>query len=211
MLTSHYAPAFHAVRCRAAEEGKPVAPVAPIAPASFYCPISMDLMTDPVMVDTGHTYDRSCIERWLQQGNRTCPVTGMRLRHLELMPNHALRNAIQVRELAAAWRSYLIFLASAAWRGRCSFSLPRRRMQWHSHMAIACDAESCWHCAAQEWATANNIKLAASVPAPSRPMRVDDEPRHILQVSGVGSMHLSECRSHLLCLAAAAAAFGSSA
>ncbi len=68
----------------------------PRAPASFYCPIAMDLMTDPVMVDTGHTYDRICIERWLQQGNRTCPVTGMRLRHLELVSNHALRNAIQV-------------------------------------------------------------------------------------------------------------------
>ena len=38
---------------------------------------------------------RLCIERWLAQGNRTCPVTGMRLRHLELTPNFALRNAIQ--------------------------------------------------------------------------------------------------------------------
>lgn len=57
----------------------------------------MELMSDPVMVATGHTYDRSCIEKWLAQGNRTCPVTGMRLRHLELTPNHALRNAIQVR------------------------------------------------------------------------------------------------------------------
>jgi hypothetical protein len=71
----------------------------PQAPASFYCPVSMELMSDPVMVATGHTYDRTCIERWLQQGNRTCPVTGMRLRHLELTPNHALRNAIQVRLL----------------------------------------------------------------------------------------------------------------
>ncbi len=53
-------------------------------------------MADPVMVATGHTYDRVCIERWLAQGNRTCPVTGMRLRHLELTPNFALRNAIQV-------------------------------------------------------------------------------------------------------------------
>lgn len=58
----------------------------------------MELMNDPVMVATGHTYDRVCIERWLQQGNRTCPVTGMRLRHLELTPNFALRNAIQVTQ-----------------------------------------------------------------------------------------------------------------
>lgn len=56
----------------------------------------MELMADPVMVATGHTYDRQCIEKWLAQGNRTCPVTGMRLRHLELTPNYALRTAIQV-------------------------------------------------------------------------------------------------------------------
>ena len=59
-------------------------------------PLLQELMADPVMVATGHTYDRVCIERWLAQGNRTCPVTGMRLRHLELTPNFALRNAIQV-------------------------------------------------------------------------------------------------------------------
>lgn len=64
----------------------------------------MELMNDPVMVATGHTYDRVCIERWLQQGNRTCPVTGMRLRHLELTPNFALRNAIQV-PFEHAWSS----------------------------------------------------------------------------------------------------------
>lgn len=47
------------------------------------------------MVSTGHTYDRDCIEKWLRNNNRTCPVTGMRLRHLELTPNFALRTAIQ--------------------------------------------------------------------------------------------------------------------
>lgn len=26
-----------------------------------------ELMADPVMVATGHTYDRVCIERWLAQ------------------------------------------------------------------------------------------------------------------------------------------------
>lgn len=68
-----------------------------LAPSSFYCPISMELMSDPVVLATGHTYERVCIERWLQQGNRTCPVTGMRLRHLEMTPNFALRVAVQVR------------------------------------------------------------------------------------------------------------------
>lgn len=68
----------------------------------------MELMNDPVMVATGHTYDRVCIERWLQQGNRTCPVTGMRLRHLELTPNFALRNAIQVRLQLHLWAEQVL-------------------------------------------------------------------------------------------------------
>lgn len=79
--------------CRSITDDKPSVPQ---GPASFYCPVSMELMSDPVMVATGHSYDRSCIQKWLEQGNRTCPVTGLRLRHLELTPNIALRNAIQV-------------------------------------------------------------------------------------------------------------------
>ena len=54
----------------------------------------MELMADPVVVATGHTYDRRCIERWLGAGHGTCPATGARLRHLELTPNFALRDAV---------------------------------------------------------------------------------------------------------------------
>ena len=84
-----------------------------LAPSSFYCPISMELMSDPVVLATGHTYERVCIERWLQQGNRTCPVTGMRLRHLELTPNFALRVAVQVSWPKANGRASLPRTASA--------------------------------------------------------------------------------------------------
>lgn len=69
----------------------------PVPPSSYLCPVCWELMADPVVLDTGHSYDRPCIERWLfQQNNRTCPVTGQRLNHLELIPNHALRIAIEV-------------------------------------------------------------------------------------------------------------------
>lgn len=53
------------------------------------------MQVDPVVMATGHTYDRPAIERWLAEGHRTCPVTGVRLRHTELVPNHALRSVIQ--------------------------------------------------------------------------------------------------------------------
>ena len=55
-------------------------------------------MADPVMLCTGHTYDRVCIERWFSQGEDTCPVTGLTLDNFHMTPNHAcyaLRNAAQ--------------------------------------------------------------------------------------------------------------------
>uniref|UniRef100_A0A6V7QU10 RING-type E3 ubiquitin transferase n=1 Tax=Ananas comosus var. bracteatus TaxID=296719 RepID=A0A6V7QU10_ANACO len=46
---------------------------APRIPDDFRCPISLDLMKDPVIVATGQTYERGCIEKWLQAGHLTCP------------------------------------------------------------------------------------------------------------------------------------------
>lgn len=82
-------------------------------PVHFACPISMELMQDPVMVATGHTYDRSSITRWLAQGNKTCPLTSLRLRHFELTPNFALRAAIRVRWHASLGASAGQLLAGA--------------------------------------------------------------------------------------------------
>ncbi|MQM01707.1 hypothetical protein Taro_034461 [Colocasia esculenta] len=63
-------------------------------PHLFRCPISLDLFTDPVTLCTGQTYDRPSIERWLADGNLTCPVTMQRLRDPSLVPNHTLRHLI---------------------------------------------------------------------------------------------------------------------
>ncbi|KAE8124190.1 hypothetical protein FH972_019096 [Carpinus fangiana] len=64
-------------------------------PHDFRCPISLELMTDPVTVSTGQTYDRSSIEKWLRAGNMLCPKTGEKLRSKELVPNSTLRKLIQ--------------------------------------------------------------------------------------------------------------------
>ncbi|KAK8675598.1 hypothetical protein V6N13_033663 [Hibiscus sabdariffa] len=45
-------------------------------PKDFCCPISLDLMTDPVIISTGQTYDRRSIVRWMEEGHCTCPKTG---------------------------------------------------------------------------------------------------------------------------------------
>lgn len=62
-------------------------------PPSFYCPISQQVMHDPVVVSDGHTYERRHIERWLQERN-TSPVSNEELPQKAVFPNHALRNAI---------------------------------------------------------------------------------------------------------------------
>ncbi|KAK1407250.1 hypothetical protein QVD17_38864 [Tagetes erecta] len=61
----------------------------------FRCPISLELMTDPVTVSTGQTYDRVSIQKWLKSGNVTCPKTGETLAKTELIPNLNLRKVIQ--------------------------------------------------------------------------------------------------------------------
>lgn len=67
-------------------------------PQYFLCPISLQIMKDPVTVLTGITYDRESIEHWLMSANdaTTCPVTNQPLpKHSDLTPNHMLRRLIQ--------------------------------------------------------------------------------------------------------------------
>ncbi|OMO63214.1 hypothetical protein COLO4_32637 [Corchorus olitorius] len=64
-------------------------------PYHFRCPISLELMRDPVTVSTGQTYDRTSIEAWVATGNTTCPVTRAPLSDFTLIPNHTLRRLIQ--------------------------------------------------------------------------------------------------------------------
>lgn len=64
-------------------------------PNHFRCPISLDLMKDPVTLSTGITYDRESIETWLESGNKTCPITNQVLINLEPIPNHTIRRMIQ--------------------------------------------------------------------------------------------------------------------
>lgn len=64
-------------------------------PYHFRCPVSLELMRDPVTVCTGQTYDRASIESWVATGNTTCPVTRAPITDFTLIPNHTLRRLIQ--------------------------------------------------------------------------------------------------------------------
>lgn len=43
-------------------------------PTDLCCPISKDIMIEPVMMSDGHTYDKENIEKWLQKNNKS-PLT----------------------------------------------------------------------------------------------------------------------------------------
>ncbi|CAH9141738.1 unnamed protein product [Cuscuta epithymum] len=61
-------------------------------PDDFRCPISLEIMTDPVILSSGHTFDRPSIQRWLDAGHRSCPITNLPISDPpSLIPNHALR------------------------------------------------------------------------------------------------------------------------
>ncbi|KAL9236701.1 hypothetical protein vseg_011337 [Gypsophila vaccaria] len=64
-------------------------------PDYFKCPISLEIMSDPVILSSGHTFDRGSIQRWIDAGHRTCPITKLPLPDPPtLIPNHALRSLI---------------------------------------------------------------------------------------------------------------------
>lgn len=69
-------------------------PNSPIIPEEYLCPISLELLRDPVIVATGQTYERSFIQRWIDGGNTRCPKTQQILQDLTLTPNIALRSLI---------------------------------------------------------------------------------------------------------------------
>ena len=67
----------------------------PEPPDALVCPISMELMEDPVLAMDGHTYDRSSIEAWLKTGKKTSPKTNEALPSTTLYPNHAVKSMVQ--------------------------------------------------------------------------------------------------------------------
>ncbi|KAG4923630.1 U-box domain-containing protein 44 [Glycine soja] len=68
---------------------------------SFLCPLTKEVMRDPVVVlESSQAYERTAIEYWfercIQDGrDPTCPVTGRVLKSLELKPNIGLAGAIE--------------------------------------------------------------------------------------------------------------------
>lgn len=58
-------------------------------PDAYICPITSEMMSDPVSTSDGFTYEREAILEWLRSGNTTSPLTGAVLvRGDHLVPNY---------------------------------------------------------------------------------------------------------------------------
>jgi len=104
----------------------------------FLCPISMDIMLDPVVVGgSGNTYDRKSIEKHFQHCHRD-PLNNMELRRpadRKLIPNNQLRSQIREAEISrvqlrlsahlAEQRSFSSDAPMAAYLGWCASLLSR--------------------------------------------------------------------------------------
>lgn len=83
-----------------------------VIPQEFLCPITLEIMTDPVIIASGQTCERESIEKWFESNRNTCPKTRQTLAHLSLAPNEALKNLISV------------------WCEENNFELPKKESCW---------------------------------------------------------------------------------
>ena len=59
----------------------------------FLCPISMEIMKEPVLAADGHTYDKSSIQKWFET-KKTSPITNLKIDTI-ITPNIVLHKLIE--------------------------------------------------------------------------------------------------------------------
>ncbi|KAF8091745.1 hypothetical protein N665_0436s0008 [Sinapis alba] len=64
-------------------------------PSHYLCPIFQEVMKDPLIAADGFTYEAEAIREWLENGHDTSPMTNLKMEDCNLIPNHALHQAIQ--------------------------------------------------------------------------------------------------------------------
>ncbi|XP_070332256.1 WD repeat, SAM and U-box domain-containing protein 1 isoform X6 [Odocoileus virginianus] len=63
-------------------------------PDEFICPITRELMKDPVIASDGYSYEKEAMENWISKKKRTSPMTNLVLSSVILIPNRTLKMAI---------------------------------------------------------------------------------------------------------------------
>ncbi|KAK3579281.1 hypothetical protein CHS0354_033360 [Potamilus streckersoni] len=64
-------------------------------PDEYLCPITREIMHDPVMAADGYTYERAAIQSWIDSEKDRSPMTNSPLTSKELVPNRSLKMLIQ--------------------------------------------------------------------------------------------------------------------
>jgi len=64
-------------------------------PIEFYCPISQDIIKNPVKTIDGFTYDKEFIEKWLEKSMKS-PLTGLDLTSTKLTFDEELYNKLEI-------------------------------------------------------------------------------------------------------------------
>ncbi|CAI5992410.1 unnamed protein product [Closterium sp. NIES-64] len=98
-LEKQVMPVLDRARARAAkaeEEARKAPSRRPMgeAPSVLFCPITQEMMVNPVLAADGHTYEQEAIKSWLETSDMS-PMTNQKLPSKDLVPNHAVRSMIQ--------------------------------------------------------------------------------------------------------------------
>jgi len=70
------------------------APTVAVPPKHIMCPITLEIMKDPVIVVSGDSYERTAIEQWFYSNN-TLPLSNVVINDKTLYPNRALKIFIE--------------------------------------------------------------------------------------------------------------------
>lgn len=65
-------------------------------PQEFICPITLQVMTQPLVNKRGMNFERAAILSWLGNGAGLCPLTRLPMKPSDLIPNRSLEIKIKV-------------------------------------------------------------------------------------------------------------------
>ncbi|CAB9504951.1 Putative E3 ubiquitin-protein ligase LIN [Seminavis robusta] len=65
----------------------------PTPPAQFVCPLTKEIMTQPVMTKYGHCFEKKALVKWLNRNN-TCPLTHQELSLPDVISYRSLEQQI---------------------------------------------------------------------------------------------------------------------
>lgn len=103
---------------------------------TFFCPITQDVMENPVEIDSGHTFEMTAIQKWFAEGHKVCPVTKMELQSLSVRPNRLLQQSIE------EWKDRNTVLKLAAMSARLNSGIDEQITEALLEIQVLCEEKS---------------------------------------------------------------------